>query len=136
MYNSEFLNPDGNAETLQNKVQFDLRFYFARRGTENMEKMKKDHFKIEFDSKTETWYVIKNRDELTKNHRDIDHKISGIMPENKDDVLCPVRSYRKYIEKLNPRNQFLWQQPLRKFDRMAQYWYRLQHHGKNSPVTG
>ena len=60
------MDPEMNANTLQNKVQFDIRFYFARRGAENMDKMKKDTFKIEFDMKTESWYVIKNKDELTK----------------------------------------------------------------------
>ena len=94
--------------------------------------MRKDHFKVEFDTKTETWYVIKNKDELTKNHKDLDHKISGIMPENKDDRLCPVRSYNKYMEKLNPNNDFLWQQPLKNFDVMAPFWYNRQHHGKNT----
>ena len=73
-----------------------------------MEKMKKDTFKLDFDGKTETWYVIKAKDELTKNHKDIDETVSGLMPENKDDRLCPVRSYRMYLEHLNPRNDYLW----------------------------
>ena len=132
MYQSQYLDPDYNAESLQRKVQFDIQLYFARRGCENMEKMMRDHFKLEFDTKSETWYVIKNRDELTKNHKDVDQKISGIMPENKDDCLCPVRSYQMYIEKLNPDNPYLWQVPLTKVDPMKKFWYGLQHQGKHT----
>ena len=42
MYNHELLNPDKGPLSLQHKVQFDLRFYFCRRGMENMDKMKKN----------------------------------------------------------------------------------------------
>ena len=66
-----------------------------------MDKMTRDSFKVEFDGICETWYVVKNVDKLTKNHKEIDEKVSGFMPENKDDRLCPVRSYRMYIEHLN-----------------------------------
>ena len=34
--NSPHLDPDKGQKELQNKVQFDLRFYFARRGSENI----------------------------------------------------------------------------------------------------
>ena len=132
MYTSRFLDPDYNAESLQRKVQFDIRLHFARRGCENMEKMMKDHFKLEFDMKSEVWYVIKNRDELTKNHKDIDHQASGIMPQNKDDRLCPVRSYKMYLEKLHPNNPYLWQVALTKVDPNKPYWFGLQHQGKHT----
>ena len=133
MYNSRYLDPDFSAESLQRKVQFDIRLYFARRGSENMEKMKKTTFKVEFNSKTETWYIIKAVDELTKNHKDIDEKISGIMPENKGDRLCPVRSYNKYIEHLNPDNEFLWQYPLQVIKAAnPNVWFGLQKMGKNT----
>ena len=41
-----------------------------------MEKMKKNTFKLEFHQKSETWYIIKNVDELTKDHKIIDVKMS------------------------------------------------------------
>ena len=41
---------------------------------------------------------------MTKIHKDIDHKVSGIMPENKEDLLYPVRSYKMYTEKINTNN--------------------------------
>ena len=131
MYNHKYLDPDDCAKSLQRKVQFDIRFYFARRGAENMEKMRKNTFKLSFDTKSETWFVLKDLDELTKNHKYIDKKVSGYMPENKDDRLCPVRSFRKYIEHLHPENEFLWQRPLDRIDpRKPEIWYGKQHLGK------
>ena len=97
-----------------------------------MEKMLKTDFKIDFDPKTEHWFVIKVRDELMKNHKDVEQQISGIMPENKEDHLCPVCSFRMYIEKLNPNNKFLWQTSLQKISADQSYWYGLQHIGKNT----
>ena len=54
MYNHEYLDPDLSVKSLQRKVQFDIRFYFARRGAENMDKMTKETFKLDFDAKSET----------------------------------------------------------------------------------
>ena len=66
-------------------------------------------FDLFFVTKTETWFVKKNWDELTKNHKDPEQKVPWIMPENCNDRLCPVRSFRKYIEHLNPKNSYLLQ---------------------------
>ena len=74
---------------------------------ENMEEMKKDHFKLDFNQQNETWRVIKAKDELTKNHKDIEEIVTGIMPENPGDALCPVKSYVKYHSHLNPENKYL-----------------------------
>ena len=127
------MNPDGHARSLQNKVQFDIRLYFAQRGCENMEKMKTDDFQIEFHTNNELWYVIKKRDELTKNHKDIEALESGLMLENKTDRMCPVRSFRMYLQHLNPDNKFLWQTPLKSpHPQRPEVWYGLQHIGKNT----
>ena len=85
MYNSRYMDPDFSPETLQQKVQFNICLYFTQQGCENIEKMKKDHFKLQFDSKSETWFIIKDKDEPTKNHKGIEDPEAGIMPENKDD---------------------------------------------------
>ena len=63
------MDPDKDPASLQRKVQFDLRFYFCRRGMENMDEMKKDHFELRYKTETEEWHVIKTKDELTKNHQ-------------------------------------------------------------------
>ena len=97
-----------------------------------MESMKKDTFKVEFNQKTETWRVIKAVDELSKNHKEIGPRISGVMPQNPTDRMCPVRSFTKYYDHLNPQNDYLWQIPLRKINPAdPNVWYGLGHIGKN-----
>ena len=132
MYNHDYMNPYKGAEHLQRKVQFDLRFYFCRRGCDNMEKMQKDHFETKFNTETEEWFVIKKKDELTKNHRDMENMVSGIMPENKTDPLCPVKSFREYLSHLNPDCKMMWQYPLERLDpKNPQIWYSKQYMGRN-----
>ena len=126
------MNPNRSPQSLQRKVQFDLRLYFARRGMENIENMKKDHFKMEYDRSLECWKVVKAVDELTKNHKDIENIVSGVMPERKDDPLCPVQSYAIYIDHLNEENEYLWQVALRNVDMMNdKVWFGKQKMGKN-----
>ena len=134
MYNHPYMDPDKSNFSLQRKVQFDIRFFFARRGSENMDKMRKNDFELSFDQKKETWFVRKIRDELMKNHRDREQIISGIMPENRDDPLCPVSSFKKYVEHLNPRNEYLWQKPLENghLKNNENVWYSRQHLGCNT----
>ena len=35
--------------------------------------------------------------------------VIDIKPENKDNQLCPARSFRMYIEYLEPSNEYMWQ---------------------------
>ena len=107
------MDPDGDNHLLQRKVQYDIHFYFCQRGAENFEEMKVSDFKVDFNTKTETWYVQKVEDELTKNHKEAENIVSGFMPENKDDRHCPVHSFRIYLEHLEPQNPYLWQTPLK-----------------------
>ena len=131
--NNKYLDPDYTAYSLQRKVQFDIHLQLSRHGCKNMEKMKEDDFKLLFDQKQEIWYLIKNRDELTKNHKEIGSIVSGVMPENCDDHLCPIRSYRKYIDHLNPENEYLWQLSLKNVNYLdPQVWYGKQHLGKHT----
>ena len=126
------MNPQNGAEHLQRKVQFDIRLYFCRRGCENMEKMLKDDFEMKFNQKNEEWYVVKIRDELTKNHREAESIVSGIMPENRDDPMCPFQSFKKYIQHLHPDNKYMWQKPLdNPHPSRPDVWYSRQHIGKN-----
>ena len=74
-----------------------------------MANMLKDDFEMRFNSKNEEWSVVKVKDELTKNHREAEQLVSGVMAENKTDPLCPFQSFKKYISHLNPENKFLWQ---------------------------
>ena len=83
---------------------------------ENMEKMKKTDFELKYNTENEEWFVIKVKDEMTKNHKEMENIVSGVMPENKTDPLCPVQSFRTYIEHLNPDNEYMWQYALEKVD--------------------
>ena len=96
--------------------------------------MKVSNFKISFNTKNETWFVQKIKDELTKNHTEAENIVSGLMPENKDDKLCPVASFRKYLQHLEPKNGYLWQTPLKNGRKKGnpEIWYGKQHMGKNT----
>ena len=52
-------------------------------------------------------YVMKNIDEYDKNHRENDSDTEGgiIYATGKDN--CPVKSFKLYLEKLNPKNRCL-----------------------------
>ena len=93
---------------------------------------KKKDFKLKYNSDQEEWIVIKVKGKLTKNHRDIENIISGVLPENKMVRMCPVQSFRKYMELLNPASKFMWQYPLDRIDpNNPNVWYSKKHVGKN-----
>ena len=127
------MDPDKSAKSLQRKVRYDIRLYFAHHGCENMERMKEDDFKVTFDMKTETWFIIKVRDKLTKNHKGIEDPEAGLMPENREDKMCPVRLFNMYLEHLHLDNEYLWQKALDKPNKFnPKIWYGKQHQGKRT----
>ena len=64
------MDPDAGPRELQRKVMFDIRYYFCRRGGENIHDMTIGTFELQFDSTTGICYVKKVVDEMTKNHRE------------------------------------------------------------------
>ena len=62
--------------------------------------MLKDDFQLKYSMENEEWFFIKMCDELTKNHCTVENIVTGTMPENKTDPLCPVRSFTEYISHL------------------------------------
>ena len=66
IYYSKHLDPENNVRTLQNKVQWDIRFYFARRGGEGIATMKRSTFKLSCNPETNLTYIVKVQDEETK----------------------------------------------------------------------
>ena len=112
LYTCKDMDPTISPATLQNKVQFDLRFFFCRRANENIDKFQKDTFVIQLDPDTGMRYVIKQIDELTKNHREHSTDlVTGIMPELRGSPKCPVSSFEKYFTHLNKQCTSLWQKP-------------------------
>ncbi len=72
-------NWEESPKLLAIKSQFDMRFFFLRRGMENIHAMDKEFFSTV--TKNGAKYVVK-RDELQKNHREFDReKFSAFMPE-------------------------------------------------------
>ena len=128
------MDPDKGRISLQNKVQFDIRFYFSCRGRENMDSMKRSMFKVFYNETTDHEYVCKGEDEATKNHRETDNDIlTNYMPENKDDKMCLVRSFKLYSSHLHPENPYLWQTPnVKPKDPNSPIWYTKMHLGKNT----
>ena len=115
LYNSPAMNPELGPRQLQAKVMFDIRFYFARRGSENFKSMTTKTFQVVHDNKRNLVYVMKDIDKLQKNHQEVDGQIiTGYMPEIPGDTLCPVESFREYLSHLNPECDALWQSPINK----------------------
>ena len=69
LYNHKCMDPDGDPQTLQNKVQWDLCFYFARRANENFDKFTKGTFKVKKHEESGLHYIVKRFDEQTKNYQ-------------------------------------------------------------------
>ena len=117
---------------LQDKVQFDIRFYFFRnsKGAETMHSMGRDTYVIKTDPDTGMRYVTENVPELDKDHSDED--CSAFMPECKGDPKCPVASFEKMLNLLHPRCKHLWQRPWATFAHGDKIWYHKQPVGVNS----
>ena len=133
------MDPDCGPQQLQNKVQFDIRYYMLRRGAENVDKMTKSSFKLQYDEDTQISYILKAEDEMTKNHTETTSEIiTGFIPSIMDPStgqchrLCPVRSYTNYIGTLNPDCDRLWQTPMKTSANDSSVRYTKQPIGHNT----
>ena len=104
--------------------------YLCRRGQENLRELTKTSFAIKIGANG-CKYIEKDIDELTKNHRENDEIEDAGIIAAKNDELCPVKSYEKYISKLNPKVEFLFQRP-KKVALKDGPWYDAQVVGVNS----
>lgn len=103
------LSPE-NAKELQLLVWFYIQLHFCKRGIENADKVKKNHYAVKtIDDKK---CIVQVVDELTKNHRhnDTTRTNGGLIAEH-GQFKCPVRLFEKYLSKLSPSCDFLWQLP-------------------------
>ena len=111
LYNSGVFNQN-NPQGLQSKVWFEIMVYVCRRGRENLRELKKDHFTVGTDSNGRE-FVAQAKDELTKKTREdnpASRRDAGRMYATGDKD-CPVKSFKKYLEKLNPNCEALFQTP-------------------------
>ena len=119
---------------LQQKCFFDIMFHLVRRGRENLRQQTKSTFAFATDSQQRK-YVYQAVDELDKNHRENDDPrdstTDGRMYE-RPGPLCPVKSFEKYLSKLHPQQQSLWQRPKETATENTESWYCNAPLGKNT----
>ena len=116
------------ASGLQHKVFVDIMVYFANRGMENLRVMKPDDFVLHTEAENNREFFTL-RDMGTKNHSmDDEESQGGRMYSIQGNPRCPVVTQKKYLEKLNPRCQWMWQRPKKNVEEEDDVWY------DNSPV--
>ncbi|XP_048741988.2 uncharacterized protein LOC125655653 [Ostrea edulis] len=98
-------------KTLQQKVFFELMLYFCNRDRENLRNMRNDYvIRQDPDGRR---FLASSVSRLTKNHRGEnttdDDQEGGRMYEQPGNPKCPVMSFEKYLSKLNPDCDALWQ---------------------------
>ena len=121
LYESGVFNSD-HPKTLLIKVFFEIMLCFCRRGRQNLRRLKKTDFEVHTDA-TGAKFVTKVRDEITKNHREDDEaEEGGVMYAQTEGVWCPVASFEKCLEHLNPKNEFLFQRPKKEVSSDAVVW--------------
>ena len=54
------------------------------------------------------------------------------MPDQPDSPSCPLTAFEKYISKLNPKCDRLWQRPLDSFSKESDIWYYNSPVGRNT----
>lgn len=114
----------GTPQTLQNKVLFDIMTHFGRRGREGLRSLKPGSFKFVTDSEGHR-YVAMTFNEADKTHHGADSREKPKAPRMYETTgeSCPVRAFEKYLSKLNPENETLFQKPLVKYHQDGPVWY-------------
>ena len=138
LYHHPIMDPDAGNRELQNKVIFDLRFYFCHRGNENVHGWTKSTFELKFDQESGITCLEKVIDEMTKNHKETNVEIlTGFMPQMLDSTgqphkYCLIHSFENYIGKLNNTIENLWQTPIHKVkDLTKPVWCLAEPMGHN-----
>lgn len=132
----EYFDPD-TPNGLQEKVWFDIMYYFCRRGRENLHLMTKDTYAIGTDEKGRT-FIYQKTEEMNKNHRydSTDPTTQARMYSNpQDSASCPVSSFNNYMSLLHPAQSALWQRPKKKGWELSDTWYENRALGVNTIGT-
>ena len=103
---------------LVQKVFFDIVYYTGRRGKEGLRDLDKNSFEIKTGSDGLDYIELTFNEKSKKNQGDQnssgqdslhnDHHIISAQPGN---ILCPVKSFKKYISLLHPETDVLFQYP-------------------------
>ena len=123
---------------LQRKVWWDIHYNFMRRASENDRQLTKNSFRLCRDGKGRK-YLELAYNERTKNHQgNIGDKDSSRRPrmyEIPNWEMCPISSYEKYLSKLHPAMDWLWQRPRAKVTEQDPLWYCNVPVGDNKLCT-
>ncbi|XP_072023476.1 uncharacterized protein [Amphiura filiformis] len=135
LYTSGVFNED-TPEGLQNKVWFELMLYInvGGLGRDKLRMLERDHFSIAADSNGRR-YVYQAKDNMTKKIQDKDcmtSKAGGGRMYETQTKWCPVASFEKYISKLYPYCNALFQVPI--MINSAHLYINKPWWYKNSPV--
>ena len=98
-----------------------------------MDTVTKTTFIVKQDADTNRKYIRKNDDELSKNHPEADkEKITGHMSADPtDSENCPVQMFDKYISKLHPNCDRLWQLPKDTLTEEDTCWFKRRPNGRD-----
>ena len=110
---------------------FYIQLYFCRRGKENVERMHKATFRIGTDD--EGSFLYQYEDEFNKNHQENDTEASiggRIYATGEQD--CSVSLFTKYVNKLSPTCERLWQYAKVDYLESDECWYTNKPIGSNA----
>ena len=136
MYSSGTLS-NSSPDSLLNKVFFEIQLHFGRRGKEGLRELKKTSFIITKDANG-LEYAKLSHNEKQKNHqgdRPKPKENTGDEPRmyaHPNDEKCPIKSLKKYLDKLNPKCDAFFQRPLLSFSSDSSPWYSNQAIGHNT----
>ena len=108
----------GDTNVLLQKVFFDIIYYTGRRGKEGLRELNKKSFDVKTGSDGKE-YVEINFNEKTKKNQGAEtsaakralHDDHHIISELPGKVLCPVKSFKKYLSLLNHKENAFFQYP-------------------------
>ncbi|XP_070549986.1 uncharacterized protein [Ptychodera flava] len=112
----------GTPRGLQNKVFVDVLVNYRNIGRQNLRNMVQSDFDLRIDSKGRRYVALRRN-----------NSFGDRMYESPNSYLCPVKSYERYIERLNPLSHIFWQRPKKTIsDDVDVIWYDTSPLGKNT----
>ena len=107
-----------DTEVLLHKVFFDIMYYMGRRGKEGLRNLSKDSVIIKKSPSDEEFIEITFNEKTKKNQGDTLsaatnalHNDHHVITEIKDSILCPICSFKMYLDLLNTANTAFFQKP-------------------------
>ena len=107
-----------DTEVLLHKVFFDIMYYTGRRGKEGLRNLTKESFQVKTAADGKKFIEITFNEKTKKNQGDSMstgvnalHNDHHVITEIKNSPLCPVESYKRYLDLLNPAISAFFQHP-------------------------